>query len=94
MDVVVYTRSKNRPSVGRVAEVLHTGNFNLHWYSRCSKSKTFYAMFNIDGSKFFPRKYVMLWEMTTEKTETSSVLTDYWLGKIKDEYSNHDQCYQ
>ena len=49
----MYTRFKNWHWVGRVAEVLPHGNFNLHWwYSRRSKSKTFYAMFNRDGSKF------------------------------------------
>jgi hypothetical protein len=96
MDVVVYTKSKNRPWVGRVVEILPESRFSLHWFSRRSRSKTFYAMFSTDGSKFVSEEEcdsVMLWEMTTDKTETSFVLDDYWLKKIQDEYAAHDQCY-
>ena len=96
MDVVLYTKSKNRPWLGRVVEILEDGRFILQWFSRRSRSKTFYAMSNSDGSKFVSEEdcdAVMLWEMTTEKTETSFVLTEYWLNKIKEEYLAHDQCY-
>lgn len=96
MDVVVYTKSKSRPWVGRVVEVLPNGKFILQWFSRRSRSKTFYAMLNKDGSKFVSEEEcdaVMLWEMSIDKTETSFVLTEYWLKKIQEEYENHDQCY-
>ena len=96
MDVVVYTKSKSRPWVGRVVEILQAERFKLHWFSRRSRSKTFFAMHNNDGTKFVSEEdcdAVMLWEMTTDITETSFVLTDYWLKKIQEEYSAHDQCY-
>ena len=96
MDVVVYTKSKSCPWLGRVSEILPGGRFNLHWYSRRSRSKTFYAMFNKDGSKFVSEEEcdaVMLWEFSTEKTENTFVLSDYWLQKIQEEYLAHDQCY-
>ena len=96
MDVVVYTKYKNRPWVGRVDKIFPESRFSLHWYSRRSRSKTFYAMFNSDGSKFVSEEdcdSVMLWEMTTNKTETSFVLDDFWLKKIQEEYTAHDQCY-
>ena len=96
MDVVLYTHSKNRPWVGRVKSIQDDGKFLLQWYGKRSRGRTYYAMFNTDGSPFVSVQdcdAVIMWEMSTDKTENSFTISDYWMKRIQEEYDAHDQCY-
>ena len=97
MDVVIWTHSKQkRPWVGRVVQVQSSDNFKIQWYQRRSKSRTFFGLKNKDSSPYTSScevSSVMFWEMSSNKTESSFDLSEFWLKRIEHEYRLHDQCY-
>ena len=97
MDVAILTLSKQkRPWVGRVLEILSDENFVLQWYQRRSRSRTFFALKNRDGSSYTSVcsfDSVMFWELSCNKTVDSFELSEYWLKRLSHEYECHDQCY-
>ena len=95
MDVVILTFSKiKRPWMGRVLNILSKENFQLQWYNRKSRSRTFKAMLMKDGSPYVSTcsfDSVMFWEVSINKSEDSFDLSEYWLKRISHEYDLHDE---
>ena len=99
MDVAVYTHSvKDRPWLGRVISILETeSDFEVHWFQKKSRTLTFSAMFNSDGSRLtsvLPLESVMMWEFSTNKQVDSFDVSKDWYAKILSDYESHDKCYQ
>ena len=94
MDVIVYTRSRERrPWCGRVLEILPGNTFKIQWFSRRGRSNKFYASTNKDGSAYttvLESTVVMFWEICEAKQESSFILSPVWMKKILDEYSKYD----
>ena len=94
MDVIVYTRSKERrPWCGRVLETLPGNHFMIQWFSRRGRSNKFHASTNKDGTAYttvLATSVVMFWEICEAKHESSFILSPVWMKKILDEYSKYD----
>ena len=96
MDVAIRSISKaKRPWVGRVSSIISPENFEIQWFQRKSRNRTFFAMMNSDGSPYTSIcsfQCVMFWEMSTNKTANSFDLSEYWIKRISHEYDLHDEC--
>ena len=96
VDVCMYTTSKrSRPWVGRVVEVKKSNQFTPHWYGRSSnKSNTFKALYNDDCSPYIEMHNmdsVMFWAFAEDKTDSSFVISNYWMECVKHQYINNDK---
>ena len=89
---------KDRPWLGRVISILETeSDFEVHWFQKKSRTLTFSAMFNSDGSRLtsvLPLESVMMWEFSTNKQVDSFDVSKDWYAKILSDYESHDKCYQ
>ena len=95
MDVVVYTmEKKGRPWVGRVIEILPEKKFIIHWFARKTiRSRRFEAMFSASGERNvseMDNESVMIWQMSENRTESSFMLSNFWLEDIRREYETLD----
>ena len=95
LDVVCYTRSKaHRPWIGRVTEVRPGQKFVINWYSRKRGSaNTFHAM--VKNAQPYcstqENACVILWGFSEQRTNNTFFVSNYWLLKIKSEYSVYDK---
>ena len=96
MDVVVYTKSKEkRPWVGRVLEIIAGKRFRIQWFGRRGRGHKFYALTNADGSAYstiLETSMVMLWEICEAKQENSFILSPVWIKNIAKEYAKYDDA--
>ena len=95
MDVCVYTEEKRgRPWVGRVVQILEDKRFLIHWFTRKTiRSKTFTALHNQDGSRNISEQEngtVMFWQMSECRTQTSFILSNFWLETLERQYESLD----
>ena len=96
MDIIVYTRSKEkRPWCGRVIEILpEKHRFRIQWFGRRGKGLKFHALTNPDGSAYsteLDNSVVMFWEICESKQEGSFMLSHVWLNRIMEEYEKYDE---
>ena len=94
LDVVVYTKTKaERPWVGRIHTILENQKFVCQWYRRHGKSSKFHAMTNPDGTPYVSELEfgnVMMWNISSQKTENSIHVTPHRLAQIGGEYDKYD----
>ena len=94
LDVLVYTDDvQGRPWLGRILEILEGRRFLCHWYQRHGRSLKFHAMSNADKTPYvseLENRVVMMWDISSDRTNTSFNVTPYKLSKMLDEYKKYD----
>ena len=94
MDVAVRSEDKSSiPWLGRVVEILSDCKFLIHWYGRSGRSLKFRALLKencLPSTTVIENNMVMMWDISTSKTENSFFLTPGMLNNIMDEYASYD----
>ena len=92
LDVCVYTQVKSqRPWVGRVASRASDNSFNISWYEKKSRSKT-YTKSNLPADEIEDAS-VILWGFSSNRTDISFDIDPLYKVRISRLYDEHDSTF-